>query len=419
MKQDYNPLIESFNSLRSGNFDHAFELAESEIKKDVGNFYAWYLAAVALAFLDQRKNFEHYLSRASGINPDYPFIVYLRAYINLWNNDVASALLEWTRIADLEEGWLARELIEKERKGVGLVEKANQGDISFFILIPDLKKEFFYDESAASVPDDVLNEIIEREKERSKPKEIQPSLRYKYKNNSRFNLLLKIFLPVLLALILFLLLKNPVIHWIKGSSDGYTEAMWKDLKIDEWAALINARNKDNIKYVYKEKEKLIEDFESAKKNLSAKKVNQSRFLLQRILYSNADFKTKEKSKIFLGFIPEPDYQDFTDPVFPEQILKTPEFYQDCLVLWQGSVLKIKEVDNGKEVRLLVRDSTQDYIVDAFLPTNESRSNWLPFSEYQKAQTISEKKPQAIVYGKFKGLIGAQKSIYLELVKLWM
>jgi hypothetical protein len=44
---------------------------------------------------------------------------------------------------------------------------------------------------------------------------------------------------------------------------------------------------------------------------------------------------------------------------------------------------------------------------------------MPFGEYQKGKDMKEKKTQAIVYGKFKGLIGKQKNIYLELIKLWM
>jgi len=407
-------LLEAFNAIRQGEFEQAFELSNSQVKVVPDNFWAWYFAAIALGFLNKREPFQHYLDRANLLNSKSPYIVYLRAYTHLWNRDLESALIEWTSLIDREEGWLAKSLIEKARKGVNLFEKADRGEISFFIVLPDSV------EGISKTEQELISESFIADLDRNNDAIYnEPILRIKKGSNT--GVFTKLFKYILIPIVLIGLvytLKNPVLNFINKKNE--TNAMaWKNFKIDEWAALVNPQKKESIKYIYKSKDKLIDDFEQAKTKLSDNKFNQARFFLQRIIYSNADFKTKEKSKIFLSFIPEPDYQDFSDPVFPDKLLETPEFYADCLVLWQGSVIKIRDVDHGKEVSLLIKDAKSDYLVDAFLQTKDSKSNWLSFSDFQKKKELTEKKPQAIVYGKFKGVIGNQKKIYLELIQLWM
>jgi len=403
VKQRAGRLPEAFSAIRQGKFGRAFELADLELKDDPDSFWGWYLAAVALGFLDRRSSFLQYLDEAKIRNAQSPYVVYLRAYTHLWKENLEAALMDWTSLVDLEEGWLARELIEKARKGVNLVEKAGKGDIAYFIVLPD----FIDGISRHQVESQDLDD---------------PGAFGKSGGFSLPRVALGWRAGALLVLVLLIgvayVFRDPLLHIVTFSENTPGQA-WKNYKIDEWAALVNPQNKDSVKYVYKSKDRLIEDFEEAKKKLTDSKFNQARFLLQRILYSNADFKTKEKSKIFLNFIPEPDYQDFSDPVFPDKLMETPEFYSDCLVLWQGSVLKLKDVDHGKEVSLLIKDSNTEYLVDAFLQGKESKTNWLPFTDFQKKKEVREKKPQAIVYGKFKGIIGKQKKIYLELIQLWM
>jgi hypothetical protein len=424
VNRNQGKLFEAFSAIRQGEFERAFELADSQVKIAPDNFWGWYFAAVSLGFLDRRDLFGHYLDRASLLNAKSPFIIYLRAYAHLQKNDLESALMKWTALIDLEEGWLARDLIEKARKGINLVEKAEQSEISFFIVLPD-----FVDgigRSEHQLISEPLNDEPDHHKEpalemsRKPVKSENEANHFQNLPKKKFSFFRYVYYILTLVVLsgFFFILKDPIIQYI-NSKDDSSRLAWKNFKIDEWAALVNAQKKDAIKYVYQSKDKLIEDFEQAKVKLSDNKYNQARFLLQRIMYSNADFKTKEKSKIFLSFIPEPDYQDFSDPVFPDKLLEAPEFYADCLVLWQGSVLKIRDVDNGREVSLLIKDASSDYLVDAFLQSKESKSNWLPFSDFQKKKELAEKKPQAIVYGKFKGVIGNQKKIYLELVQLWM
>lgn len=401
-------MLEAFAAIRKGRFDEAFEISDAETRKNIDNFYGWYLAAVSLGFMDKRTTFQHYIERAALLEPDYPYISYLRAYTKLWNEDIEGALLEWTKLIDIDEGWLARDLIEKARKGANLLEKAVNGDISYFIVLPDFS-EFESEEK----------HVISEEKYSEKMPETRNRFFEKEKKTPFFSTAwIKYVLLFFVISVLIFTFKNKAWDYIESLQRSKPE-IWRNFKIDEWAALVNLQNRENIKYEYKIKDRLIEDFENAKKMLAEKKINQARFLLQRIIQSNADFKTKEKSKIFLNFIPEPNYQDFSDPVFPDKILRYPDFYEGCLVLWQGSVLKMHDVDHGKEVRLLIKDADSDYIIDAFLQSKESKPDWLPFSDFQANKEISKTKPQAIIYGKYKGLVGDQKTIYLELIQLWM
>lgn len=190
---------------------------------------------------------------------------------------------------------------------------------------------------------------------------------------------------------------------------------WHKLKINEWANVVS-QSKDS-QYSYKDRQQLIDDFEMAKKIIGEGKVNQARFLLQRIILSNADFKSKEKSKIFLNFIPNVSYQDFHDPIALKNISKYSNFYFDSIVLIEGKIFKEVDGDNGKILSALVNEDKEKYLVDAFLPTAKREKNWLPYQEYHKKQENNKEK-MAILFGKFKGLIGQPPRIYLELEKIW-
>ena len=404
MKKGKATLIEAVLAIRQSNFEKAFDLADSQARNYKEDFWAWYIAAVSLGFLKKKDTFEHYVSRAVSLNPESPFVLYLQAYLSLQKKDIETALIIWTRLIDHEEGWLARELIEKARKSNSLINKAENCDISYFIVIPDF-------------PDD-----RKAEEDYTPKATFQKKIESGYQKNKNTKSFLAGFsrnaiIITIAALLVFAFYQ--IFSWYLSGKNNEKPEMWKNLRIEEWAALVNTQTSDKEKFEYKNKDDLIEDFELAKKKLSEKKINQSRYLLQKILNSNADFKSKEKSKIFLSFIPEPDYQEFSDPVMPDKLVKSQAFYFDSIVLWQGTVLNIKDVDNGKEIRLLIKSDSEDYIVEAFLPGIEKKSNWMPFGEYQKGKDMKEKKTQAIVYGKFKGLIGKQKNIYLELIKLWM
>ena len=62
-----------------------------------------------------------------------------------------------------------------------------------------------------------------------------------------------------------------------------------DLQIGDSAAVMPVVPGDAVLYKYKSRDQVIVDFEHAKQLLAARRVNQSLFLLNRLMHSNADF----------------------------------------------------------------------------------------------------------------------------------
>jgi len=410
-------LFDSFNALRAGDFERALEASDRVLIDDPENFWGWFFGAVSLGYLERRDAFSHYLTKLENLNSNSPFLSYLKAYRFLWDHNIESALLEWTRILNYEEGWLAGELIQRCRKGErALIKKAEKGDISSFIVLPDflndLKKNIEESSPFKGVVEPPKLEMPRVEEKIPAPV-VEPSV-------GRFREMIPVVAGLGVALAVFVVAVTYIPTWLSGQADGGEQSReWEHYSIQDGAFLRTENLKDTNMYLYKDKDQLIEDFEMAKKELGNHKINRARFILQRIIHSNADFQTKEKSKIFLNFIPQPDYQDFDDPVFPAQIISAPDYYSNVVVLWQGTVLKSREVEKGVETRLLVREGEQDYIVETFLPREKSTSDWLSFSDFKNPKNENSGKKSAVVYGIYRGLLGDQKVIYLELKKLWM
>lgn len=491
----------AIHELRRGNFAQALALSDEALGNNNEDFWAAFCACVAAGYLDKRQAFVAYLSELERIQEDSPYLAYLQAYLSLWLSDTEKALWYWTRIVEMPEGWLAKELVSLSRNSRRLLEKAQTGNISDFILFPeffstldegynssDFGKGMQIDFAAEEKLQDNVQKDQERKKEnheteeevlfntvkineeelqftndenietnanmankvflradesaeenysssqyfssasekpgrrylREKPK---PSIWKRYFINEKTNSLkplVYIFLGLFatgLAVLFYQVFLSQKIFFTKKpvSQEKNISKEIQNLQIGEWANVLS-KGKDS-EYKYTNREQLVKDFDDAKKIIREGKVNHARYLLQRILLSNADFKSKEKSRIFLGFIPDVSYQDFSDPVGLDDISKEPLFYANSVVLLEGKILKEQDVDNGKILSALVTENKQDYLIDAFLPIEVKEKNWLPYKDFKKKQAENKDK-QAILFGKFKGLIGKQNKIYLQLDKIW-
>jgi len=396
VRKDTNAVLKAYNFIREGEFAKALSLVENELIRDKKNFWAYYLASVAAGYLQDNDKLILYHDKAKELNQQSVFLHYISAYIHLAEGNHERALWEWTRLIDFPEGWLARNLIEKERKGTDLYSKASEGNISYFIVLP---------EHLAELSDDALvNNLDEMET-------LSPERRRSFG-------IKKVFLS-LIIFVSFIYLFYTGYNRFFNKKNEMTIPKWEKLHLDNSALVIPPENSKKSLYIYKDREMLLDDFESAKEMLNKKKINKARFLLQRILLSNADFQSKEKSKIFLNFIDTPEHENFNDPVLPSEIFSTQEFYTNSIVLWEGDVIDSREVDKGKEFQLDIRENDRHFIVYAFLHTGKDRTIWSPYSEFKRNQTSEKTRNRAVIYGRYKGMIGNPPSIYIELLKLWM
>ena len=397
-------IIKAFEEIRTGRYEESLVYLKEHLSLDPDDFWGWYLNCVAWGHLGNRDEMLSSLEKVRALNPGSLFPGYLEAYLSLLEGDLEKALLQWTHQVDYEEGWLARDLIDQARKGKDLISLAQSQGLEPFIILPDIMEQ--------------LRLHVPHESDGESPAAPKPPEKKRARRRGRFSA--KTAMGTIGALVFAALAGYFLTQWRSG--DPQKRELWRDFTIDS-SAQLGPRPQSNApskRYQFENKDKLIEDFELAKKRMGEGRINQARFLLQRIFHSNADFKTREKTRIFLSFIPEPSHEEFSDPVFPGQLIKDPLYYTDSIVLWQGTVVKLEEKEGGRRVKMIVFENEKEYLVEAFLPEEGRSSNWQPYEEFeQKRKELETKKFQAVVYGKFKGLIGPQKIIYLELLKLWL
>lgn len=557
----YKGTVRAIHELRRGNFERALEISQNSLETDDQDFWAAFTACTSAGYLNDRQEFVRYLYKMEQLQEDSPYLAYLQAYLALWMSDSEKALWYWTRLLEIPEGWLARELLAKSKTSAHFLQRAKLDSISNFILLPDFFDDVdsFYELSSQSYGKGKIIDFqqgaawpsaTEKEKKSSSsawisalPKEPEQDPQEKHKQESTLKN------PALSETVIdaaddkpdektFSAQKNRLIAEDAASEDESDNAVlptksafhesdnsgdnknviasentqnvvepvqkknifwaghwggWKKLReslnnsqsvshpsqnkqrqkgqkttpkssrplslahyftvavlavvsasafyyfvfflpqrsrnqkisqqwqntqklqIEEWANILY-KGKD-VLYVYNDREQLIADFNRAKKIIRDGKINQARYLLQRILLSNADFKTKEKSRLFLGFIPDVAYENFHDPVTLKNISKEPQFYLDVLLLQEGKILSEQDVENGKIFSALVTEDDKEYLIDTFFPLKQEEKNWLPYEEFQKKQKDSGEK-MAIFYGKFKGFSGTPKKIYIELKKMW-
>ncbi len=385
-------IAEAYRLLRAGDFDKSLQMCRHLLAEDTKNFWASYLACVALGYLQNDEEFSRQLGHLRGLKNDSPYLNYLLAYEQLKYNDIEKALWLWAEIADSREGWLATELVELARTGKDLAQLA-QERISDFVILPEFLADLFHPE------------------EPRKPEEVEPApvgkvdatpVKEGGTSKAVYVLLSSAFLIAAIALAI----------WRWPTEQTRSTADYKRLTIHEYAHVLSGRKEKSL-FSYSDRKQLIGDFNQAKQELHRGKVNQARFLLNRIVQSNADFKSKEKSKVFLRFIPIPTYEDFKDSLEVSAVLLQPAFYRDCLVLWQGKINNLKTVDKGISLSLLIEEAEKSYLVEGFMVTQK------PEQKIADLQSLKADKPdKAVIYGVFKGLVGDQRRPYVELIKLW-
>jgi len=137
-------------------------------------------------------------------------------------------------------------------------------------------------------------------------------------------------------------------------------------------------------------------------------VNQARYLLNRLMHSNADFQSREKSRIFIGFIADPEFSDFNDNLPLKELFDNVKLRRGSLIVAAGELRDTVEDGNGITYQFMAREGGEEYRVHAFRP--------LSIKEEIASGKGAQKSIQ--VYGRFKGLVGQQQAIYIEALRVW-
>ncbi len=92
-------------------------------------------------------------------------------------------------------------------------------------------------------------------------------------------------------------------------------------------------------YIHSEKE-IRNIFKKAQDYFHAYQDNLAQRELNRLLNSNASQAVKEKARILMGFVKEPNFATLKDSFSYAEVKKEPLLYQNCFVRWKGKVSNI-------------------------------------------------------------------------------
>jgi len=387
-------LTAAFDLFRRGVFGEARTEAIKIVAAEPQNFWAIYLIAVSSAFLGDLKDFEQQLTVLDEFSAKNVYLSYLKAYYALLQNDVEKALWNYLEIADEAEGWLARSLVKKFRKAREI--KNIEFRVADFIVLP-----------ATLPPPHPLTaqppfHVVERglgvrgwrfDSEKKKPR-----------GGWSKRLAIIPYRAVIITAIVFLAIAATYLL-LKQKIEN--QKLIPDMQVADSAAVMPVVDKNKILYTYRTREAIIRDFEDAKVLLKARKVNQCRYLLQRLVYSNADFQTREKARVFIGFIAEPAFTDFNDNVPLKDLFSAMRLRQGSLVVLAGELRDSASEPGGTLYQIIAREGGEEYLVHAF------KSDAI-----KEEKSLAGAKMPVQVYGRYKGLMGPQRAIYLEALRLW-
>lgn len=391
-------LAAAFDLFRRGLFLEARDAALEITAEEPQSFWAWYLAAVSSAFQPDLKEFEKYLAELDNFNTRNVYLHYLKAYYSLLRRDIEKALWHYLEITDDNEGWLARSLVKKFRK-VKEIDRVAFRVADFIVLPPELPPPM--SESLKVAPVRQSSEPAAPRKERpagwqfdaenKKPRVRNPFAGFPYRIVFIAGFL------VFTAAGIFVVVRQNV----------QERKVIPELQVADSAAVMPVVDPTKVLYTYKTRAGIIGDFEQAKVLLKKRQVNQSRYLLNRLLHSNADFQTREKSRTFLGFIPDIDFSDFNDNLPLKDLFENVKLRTGSTVVLSGEIRDAAEDAGGTLYQLITRENDEEYRVHVFKSASVKE---------EKSANMKGKQLQA--YGRFKGLVGDQKAIYLEAIRIW-
>ncbi len=108
----------------------------------------------------------------------------------------------------------------------------------------------------------------------------------------------------------------------------------------------------SYRFVLTEKEALA-SFEKAKELFQVYRDNAALVILNRLILANVSPSMKEKAKTLKAFVTPPDFRNLKDIPSYSEVMRDPELYEGCAVLWQGSAANIQAGPSGLDFHFLV------------------------------------------------------------------
>jgi tetratricopeptide (TPR) repeat protein len=113
-----------------------------------------------------------------------------------------------------------------------------------------------------------------------------------------------------------------------------------------------------FKYILTERQ-ILDTFASAQRNFQSYHDNAAQVEINRLLWSNASASIKQKARILMGYLAEPGFDTIKDKYDYADIIKDPDLYLDCWIVWKGMATNIVTTDNTLDFDFLVGYDTRN------------------------------------------------------------
>lgn len=371
-------------ALEEGRFESAFRICQGLRQKGGAKTdpEVLYLGACALFGLGHVHQAEEWVQEHSSRTANSPASLYLSAYIKLHARQFQEALLDWTRILQLDPSQTRADvLIEKMKSGEGAVFQEVRRSEQFSNFVP-------------------LSLVDAEEKESRVQKKLNSPV--SVHSSDFFRSLTLIFSLVILILSIFGSLfyyRKPIIDLFRGVS-GFSmtfptgerdRADFPDAPENVSVVPQERYTENQPRFIYPDKEDALADYRLARKLAAEGFTNKARFLLGKIELSNVSFELKERALLFRDLIPVLEKKEFKDNLTPDAALKEPYIYRDSQIYWEGEIVFSGE-RNEYPVIKVVKSPVENFAVE--LIVNEASKGRDIFLNSNKGDKLS-------IFGIFK------------------
>ncbi len=279
----------------------------------------YFYGSCALLGLGHVRQAEQWVERYRQRGGESVRFLYLEAFLRLHRGRLDEALLSWTRILALDPSeTFADGLIEKLREHPSTIEEEIRRPSSFLKYVP-----------IESSPEEQGGGEETPSRQRSSPQRI-------VSRGSR-RLFLFSLIPAgtllvgaVLGILFFLYRRGEdPLRKLEERLPG-TPAQGTVIPAGEFA-------EDPPRFLYETRREVVAEYEKARRLISGGEVNQGRYLLAKIEYSNASFEFKERARLLRDFIPWLPPSRFSDSVGVSTLLKEPLLYRGVQILWRGRI----------------------------------------------------------------------------------
>jgi hypothetical protein len=106
---------------------------------------------------------------------------------------------------------------------------------------------------------------------------------------------------------------------------------------------------------------ITQSYEKAQRYFQAYRDNAAQIEINRLLSSNAVPSIKQKARLLMDYLSEPTFDTITDNPSYEDVVKNPELYLDCYVVWSGRISNAETQGTAYRCDLLVGYETMEKV----------------------------------------------------------